>query len=51
VIDLPGGEEPEVIIKSSSGELTMRTLNIDGHEVHRCPMAITGSPWLIAQGE
>jgi hypothetical protein len=49
VLDLPGDKEPEVIIKSQGGALTMRTLNVDGRELHRCPMVMTRSPTKAAR--
>jgi hypothetical protein len=38
MIDCPDDVEPHVIIKSSSGEHTVRTLNVGGKESHRCTL-------------
>jgi hypothetical protein len=41
LLDVPDGA-PYVIVKAASGTPTMRTVNIGGTEIHRCPIA--GSP-------
>ena len=38
ILDIPADEDPDVIIKSASGQPTVRTLNIDGKEIHRCTL-------------
>jgi hypothetical protein len=36
VLDLPVGVTPLVMLRASSGEPTMRTISVDGKEVHSC---------------
>jgi hypothetical protein len=36
LLKVPSDVTPQVVFKANSGEPIMRTLNIDGHEIHRC---------------
>jgi hypothetical protein len=38
LIKLPSdATPPQVVFKANSGEPIMRTLNVEGNEIHRCP--------------
>jgi hypothetical protein len=43
-VDIPSDKKPQIILKTSSGERMMRTLNVDGQEVHRCPASVAKPP-------
>lgn len=44
VLDLPDGVTPLVMLRASSGEPTMRTISVDGREVHSCPVGTAPTP-------
>ena len=37
VLDIPLVPDPQVVVLAASGEPNMRTLSLDGKEIHRCP--------------
>jgi len=37
VVDVRPGAAPFVVIVAASGQPNMRTIHVDGVEVHRCP--------------
>jgi hypothetical protein len=39
LLDLGVDAKPFIVIKSAGGQLTMRTVNVRGNEVHSCPIA------------
>jgi hypothetical protein len=44
VLDLAEGVTPLVMLRASSGEPTMRTISVNGKEVHSCPVGEASSP-------
>jgi hypothetical protein len=44
LINVPSKSTPYVALKAASGGPTMRTLNVDGHEIHRCPLGAESAP-------
>jgi hypothetical protein len=44
VLDVPIGVTPLVMLRASSGQPTLRTISVNGSEVHRCPVGEPASP-------
>jgi hypothetical protein len=38
VLDVPEDKVPLVLIAAASGEPNMRTIMVEGQEIHRCPI-------------
>jgi hypothetical protein len=38
VLDVPEDKVPLVLIAAASGEPNMRTIMVEGEEIHRCPI-------------
>jgi len=43
VLDIPADSRPVVVIVAASGEPNLRTIRVDGEEVHRCAFRHGGS--------
>jgi hypothetical protein len=45
ILDIAKRAVPVVIIKSGSGKPSMRSLLVDGKEIHACPAEGIKAPW------
>ena len=45
VLDLPEYPDPDVVVRASRGEQSIRSLHFDGREIHRCDVGSTRYDW------
>jgi len=50
-LDIPGDDEPRVMIKAGGGERPMRVLIMDGVEIHACVVSTPRAPEVRKQGK